>query len=86
MYAFGSWFEVGSWFFISVTSSVRKSLAEIVDESALVPLEPVDALVPVVPIAPFVPLGPATLPALADAPPLPKAEADPLKAVPAAAW
>src|ERR1039457_3424164 len=28
MYSFGSVFEVGSWFFISVTSSVRKSLAE----------------------------------------------------------
>jgi hypothetical protein len=30
MYAFGSWFEVGSWFFSSVTSNVRKSLEVIV--------------------------------------------------------
>jgi len=36
MYSLGSVFAVGSWFFISVTNRVRKSLAEMVDESLLV--------------------------------------------------
>jgi hypothetical protein len=38
MYSFGSVVAVGSWFFISVTSSVRKSLAEMVDDELLVEL------------------------------------------------
>jgi uncharacterized protein YfaQ (DUF2300 family) len=41
MYSLGSVFAVGSWFFISVTSNVRKSLAEMVAESLL---ELLDAL------------------------------------------
>jgi hypothetical protein len=55
MYSFGSVFAVGSWFFISVTSKVRKSLAEMVDAELLVLLELLVvlavALVPVVPLA-----------------------------------
>jgi hypothetical protein len=39
MYSFGSVLAVGSWFCISVTSNVRKSLAEMVEESALAELE-----------------------------------------------
>jgi hypothetical protein len=39
MYSFGSVSAVGSWFFISVTSNVRKSLAEMVDDELLVSLE-----------------------------------------------
>ena len=35
MYSLGSVSAVGSWFFISVTSRVRKSLAEMVAESPL---------------------------------------------------
>jgi hypothetical protein len=35
MYSFGSVACVGSWFCISVTSKVRKSLADIVAESEL---------------------------------------------------
>lgn len=35
MYSFGSVDAVGSWFFISVTSSVRKSFDEIVAASLL---------------------------------------------------
>jgi hypothetical protein len=62
MYSFGSWFAVGSWFCISVTSKVRKSLAEIVDESSLVP---------VVPVVPVVPLVAPALPAAVDALALP---------------
>jgi hypothetical protein len=41
MYAFGSVSAVGSWFCISVTSSVRKSLAEIVVSESDVLLDPV---------------------------------------------
>jgi hypothetical protein len=50
MYSLGSVFAVGSWFFISVTSKVRKSLAEMVAEELsellvlLVPLVAVDGL------------------------------------------
>jgi hypothetical protein len=51
MYSLGSVFEVGSWFCISVTSRVRKSLAEMVAELSLVPLEPLVLLVPVVALA-----------------------------------
>jgi hypothetical protein len=36
MYSLGSVSAVGSWFCISVTNRVRKSLAEMVDESLLV--------------------------------------------------
>jgi hypothetical protein len=36
MYSLGSVFAVGSWFFISVTSNVRKSLAETVADELLV--------------------------------------------------
>jgi hypothetical protein len=39
MYSLGSVFAVGSWFFISVTSKVRKSLAEMVAESLVELLE-----------------------------------------------
>jgi hypothetical protein len=39
MYSFGSVSAVGSWFCISVTRRVRKSLAEIVAESELAELE-----------------------------------------------
>jgi len=39
MYSLGSTFAVGSWFFISVTSKVRKSFAEMVAESVLALLE-----------------------------------------------
>ena len=39
MYSLGSVSAVGSWFFISVTSRVRKSLAEIVAELLVVVLE-----------------------------------------------
>ena len=46
MYSLGSVSEVGSWFCISVTSSVRKSLAEIVAE---LPLESLELLVLPVP-------------------------------------
>jgi hypothetical protein len=35
MYSLGSVFAVGSWFCISVTSKVRKSLAEMVAEELL---------------------------------------------------
>jgi hypothetical protein len=35
MYSLGSVFAVGSWFFISVTSKVRKSLAETVADELL---------------------------------------------------
>ena len=38
MYWFGSVVAVGSWFCISVTSSVRKSLADMVADELLVPL------------------------------------------------
>jgi len=51
----GSVFAVGSWFFISVTSKVRKSLAEMVADELLVPLELLVAFavafVPLVPLA-----------------------------------
>jgi hypothetical protein len=79
MYSLGSWSDVGSWFFISVTSKVRKSLAEIVDESSLDPVDPVDPAV--------VPLVPAAVPAAVDAPAgLVKAALVPLNAAPAAMW
>jgi hypothetical protein len=39
MYSLGSVFAVGSWFFISVTSKVRKSLAEMVADELLALLE-----------------------------------------------
>jgi hypothetical protein len=68
MYSLGSWFAVGSWFCISVTSNVRKSFAEIVDESALVPLVPVDPLVPLDAVELVVPLVDAAFPAAAFAP------------------
>jgi hypothetical protein len=55
MYSFGSVSAVGSWFCISVTSSVRKSFAEIVAESPESP-DPLDPLVPVVPVVLDVPL------------------------------
>ena len=45
MYSFGSVSAVGSWFCISVTSSVRKSLADIVAELSL---ESLELLVPLV--------------------------------------
>jgi hypothetical protein len=48
MYSLGSVSAVGSWFCISVTSSVRKSLAEMVAELSLESLEP---LVPDVELA-----------------------------------
>jgi hypothetical protein len=56
MYSFGSVSAVGSWFCISVTSSVRKSLAEIVAELLLVSSELSVPLVPLVPLVPPVPL------------------------------
>jgi hypothetical protein len=49
MYSLGSVCEVGSWFCISVTSNVRKSLAEIVAELSLVSFELLVLLVPLVP-------------------------------------
>jgi hypothetical protein len=51
MYSFGSVSAVGSWFCISVTSSVRKSLAEIVAEPLLESLELLVLLVPDVGLA-----------------------------------
>jgi hypothetical protein len=51
MYSFGSVSEVGSWFCISVTSSVRKSLAETVAELVLESLELLVLLVPDVALA-----------------------------------
>jgi len=51
----GSVFAVGSWFCISVTSRVRKSLAEIVAELLLVLSELSVPLVPFVPLVPPVP-------------------------------
>jgi hypothetical protein len=51
MYSLGSVSAVGSWFCISVTSSVRKSLAEMVAELSLVSLEPLLPLVPDVELA-----------------------------------
>jgi hypothetical protein len=44
MYSLGSVFAVGSWFFISVTSKVRKSLAEMVADELLELLELLVAL------------------------------------------
>jgi hypothetical protein len=49
MYSLGSVSEVGSWFCISVTKSVRKSLAEIVAELSLESPELLVLLVPDVP-------------------------------------
>jgi hypothetical protein len=49
MYALGSVSEVGSWFCISVTSNVRKSLAEMVAELSLESLLPLVLLVLLVP-------------------------------------
>jgi hypothetical protein len=46
MYSLGSVSEVGSWFCISVTSSVRKSLAEMVAELSLESPLPLAPLVP----------------------------------------
>jgi hypothetical protein len=46
MYSLGSVSAVGSWFRISVTSSVRKSLAEMVAELPLESSEPAGLLVP----------------------------------------
>jgi hypothetical protein len=75
MYWLGSWFAVGSWFFISVTSKVRKSLDEIVDALSPVPVDPV------------VPLDPAVFAAAVVAPAeLAKAAVVPVKAAPAAMW
>jgi hypothetical protein len=54
MYSFGSVSAVGSWFCISVTNSVRKSLAEIVESL----LESSELSLPLVPVVPFVPLVP----------------------------
>ena len=48
MYSLGSVFAVGSWFCISVTSSVRKSFAEMVAESPLLHSNRRRRLVPVV--------------------------------------
>jgi hypothetical protein len=53
MYSFGSASAVGSWFCISVTNRVRKSLAEIVAESLLASLELLVLLVAFVPVAVF---------------------------------
>ena len=61
MYSFGSVSAVGSWFCISVTSSVRKSFAEIVAESPLASLDPLVPLVPLEELA----MGIAVLPASA---------------------
>ena len=46
MYSFGSVSAVGSWFCISVTNSVRKSLAEMVAE---LPLESLELFAPLLP-------------------------------------
>ena len=46
MYSFGSVSAVGSWFCISVTNSVRKSLAEMAAE---LPLESLELFVPLLP-------------------------------------
>jgi hypothetical protein len=55
MYSLGSVFAVGSWFFISVTNNVKKSLAEMLDAELLLLLELLVALavalVPLVPLA-----------------------------------
>jgi hypothetical protein len=51
MYSLGSVFAVGSWFCISVTSKVRKSFAEIVDELLLASLELSALLDPVAALA-----------------------------------
>jgi hypothetical protein len=59
MYSFGSVFAVGSWFFISVTSKVRKSLAEMVADELLVLLELLVALA--VAVVPLVPLAAAAV-------------------------
>jgi hypothetical protein len=61
MYSLGSVFAVGSWFFISVTRSVKKSLAEIVAELLL---ESLELLVPLVPVVEAV-MGVAAFPASA---------------------
>ena len=52
MYSLGSVSAVGSWFCISVTSSVKKSFAEMVAESPLASLELPLSDVPVVPDVP----------------------------------
>jgi hypothetical protein len=51
MYSLGSVSAVGSWFCISVTSRVRKSLAEIVAEESPASLESLLLLVPVLELA-----------------------------------
>ncbi len=59
MYSLGSVSAVGSWFCISVTSSVRKSLADMVAELSL---ESLELLVPLVPDVGLVAVGEAALP------------------------
>jgi len=59
MYALGSVSAVGSWFFISVTNNVKKSLDEIEDAELLALLELLVALA--VALVPFVPLAVAAM-------------------------
>jgi hypothetical protein len=61
MYSLGSVSAVGSWFFISVTSRVRKSFAETVAESLLALLELFELFAPLAAAA----MGLAVLPARA---------------------
>lgn len=62
MYSFGSVSAVGSWFFISLTSNVRKSLALMLAEDELLSDElSLDPLVAVVPVVCAVPEASAAL-------------------------